>query len=497
MTDVWSMAADLIDPPIDPYRDNPVGWILEKVGGEPWSKQREILEAIRDHRKVAVKASHGVGKSFIAAHIVAHWGDTHHPGTATTVTTAPTARQISLILWKELRRVHRGAGLDGRIIGGNGNEEWKINDETVASGRKPADHDEDGFQGIHDDFVLVVLDEACGIPKSLWTATDTLVTNEDSRILAIGNPDHPTSEFAEICKGAPEDGTSGYSEQGWWVITISTFDTPNFTDEHVSPEVAKKLPSQLWLDEVTAKWGIGSALYTSKVLGRFPSDASDGTIPWSWLKQCQGDEATARIGPLRVPVELGVDVGGSEQGDETVIRCRAGLRVTDYVARLQTGDSEEIVDKVIEAINENEATSVKVDVIGVGFGVVGSLKRRVRTEVSWPVDVHGVNVGEAATQPDRFVNLKAEIWWEVGREMSRLKTLDLTDVDDETLHELAAPRYKEKNKRIEVESKADVRKRIGRSTDNADAVLLALYRPPAVGTATKRRYKDQRLKGRR
>lgn len=492
---VWDLAADLIDPPPHPYLADPAGWVANTTGEHLWSKQEEIARAIQQHRKVAVKACHGPGKSFMGGRTVAWWLDVHPVGEAFAVTSAPTQPQVAAILWREIRRAWKKGNLAGRVLG---DCTWKIGDELVAYGRKPADHDTDGFQGIHDRYVLVVLDEACGIPKSLWTATDTLVTNEDARILAIGNPDDPLTEFAEVCAGAPEDGTSGFSKLGWWVITISVFETPNFTDEHVPENMRPMLPSKVWLEERRQRWGEESPLWISKVLGRFPEDAADGVIPWSWLQKCKGEEATANIGPLRVPVELGVDVGGSEQGDETVIRARAGLRILPDVWRLQTGDSEVIVDKVMEAIKEVEATSVKVDAIGVGFGVVGSLKRRVRTEVSWPVAVHGVTVADAATQPERFTNLKAEIWWEIGREYARLRTLDVTDVDDETLLELSAPKFKEVNQRIQIESKADVRKRIGRSTDNADALLLALYSPAAERTvATKRKYKDARLVGRR
>ena len=49
-------------------------------------------------------------------------------------------------------------------------KEWKIGNELVGFGRKPADTDEHGFQGIHAPFVLIVLDEACGIPEQLWIA---------------------------------------------------------------------------------------------------------------------------------------------------------------------------------------------------------------------------------------------------------------------------------------------------------------------------------------
>jgi hypothetical protein len=493
--DPWRFVADQFDPPINPWLHDPAGWVMAKLDEFLWSKQIEIAQALHDHRKVAVRACHGPGKSYLGGRIICWWLDVHPQGTAFAVSTAPSDQQVKAILWREITRAHRRGQLAGRVTL---DAQWKTEDgELIGYGRKPADHDEHGFQGIHARYVLVVLDEACGIPKTLWTGTSTLVTNDDARILAIGNPDDPTSEFAEVCAGAPEDGSSGMSKAGWWVIGISVFETPNFTGEHVPEGLRHLLPSQVWVEERRVEWGEGSPLWTSKVLGRFPDDGEDGVIPWSWLKRCQGEAATAKIGPLRVPIHLGVDVGASEGGDETVIVCRRGGRIDPGFRRLRTADSEEIVDGIIAAIKETEATAVMVDSIGVGFGVCGSLRRRVQAEVQWPVNVTGINVGEAAEDPTRFVNRRAEIWWTVGREWSQSGAWDLTDVGDSTLNELATPRYIEVKGRIQIESKDDIRKRLGRSPDNADAVLLACCEPEPERAVTQKKWTDNRLKGRR
>lgn len=478
MSTAWALAAQAVEG--DPYTDDPARWVVERLGDHLWSKQVEILEALRDHRKVAVKACHGPGKSYTAGRAIGWWIDTHPIGQAFAVSSAPTDSQVKAILWRELKRAHRKGripdtdivdGLPGRITQ---DAQWKINDELVAYGRKPADHDEDGFQGIHDRYVLVVLDEACGIPKTLWTATDTLVTNADSRILAIGNPDHPTSEFATICAGAPDDGTSGMSAAGWWVITISIFDTPNFTGEAVPDELRHYLPSQIWLEEQRAKWGEGSPLWVSKVLGQFPEDDAVGTVPWSGLKACTTEETAAKLGSVRSPVQLGIDVAGSDVGDETVIYERAGARIGRSWS-IRSSDPEKVLAKCEEAVREAKPSRVKIDAIGVGWGLVAGLRR------TFPdLDVEPVVVSESAPGKDsaKFINLRAYIWWEVGRALVQDRAVDLSAVDDDVLGELAAPKYTEKNGRIVIESKVEVRKRLGRSPDHADAILLALYEPP-------------------
>ena len=97
--------------------------------------------------------------------------------------------------------------------------------------------------------------------------------------------------------------------------------------------------------------------------------------------------------------------------------------------------------------------------------------------------VVGVNVAEASTEPGRFKNLRSQIWWEVGRKLSEDLAWDLSGVGDadreRLVSQLTAPKYSvDAAGRTVVEPKAETRKRIGRSPDNADALLLAFYALP-------------------
>jgi len=91
-----------------------------------------------------------------------------------------------------------------------------------------------------------------------------------------------------------------------------------------------------------------------------------------------------------------------------------------------------------------------------------------------------VNVAERAHDEVRFANLRAQIWWEVGRGNSERHLWDLSTMDnaDMTCAQLLAPRWTTDTKgRILIEKKDDVIARLGRSPDNADALLLAFYSP--------------------
>jgi len=444
-----------------PFLHDPVGWIRLRLREHVWSKQVEIAESVRDHRRTAVPSAHEVGKSFIAARLAAWWIEVHPPGEAFVVTTAPTGRQVRAVLWREIRRAHTKGNLAGRT----NQTEWWLGDEMVAFGQKPADYDPSAFQGIHARYVLVILDEACGIPEAIYQAAGSLAGNERSRTLAIGNPDDPAAHFAKVCKPG----------SGWHVISVDGLESPNFTDEPVPDTLRDLLLGPTYVAETLADGGgEDSPLYVAKVRGRFPENATDGVVLLSWASACQRLELAPGA-----PVELGMDVGAG--GDETNIRLRRGPKAGRKWNK-KTPDWAEAVALALEAIDATGATRIKVDTIGVGWGVVGRLKE-LRAEGRHACEVVAVNVGAAASNPTRFPRLRDQLWWEVGRELSRAGGWDLGEVDDTTISQLIAPTYQRDSAgRIRVESKPDTKKRLklNRSPDDADALLLAYYSPPVA-----------------
>lgn len=460
------------------YRTDPARWVSDVLGEYLWSKQVEVVTALQNHRKVAVKSAHGVGKSFVASRVTAHYLSTRTPGRAFAVTTAPSAAQVQAILWRYIGQAataaaERGTPLPGRIL----TTEWKIGTELIAFGRKPPDTEQGrtAFQGVHaPEGVLCVLDEAGGIPPWLWVAADALTTNEGCAILAIGNPADPASEFAKVCRPG----------SGWHVITISAFDTPNLTGEPVPDELRRALVSKAWIDEKRADWGEGSPLWAEKVLGEFPEDASDQVVRSSDLAKCRQDTDREYTDRDLLPVILGVDVGGG--GDLTVIRERRGRMVAREWQDRQD-DTMAVAKLVLVKIHATGASQVNVDSIGIGAGVADRLKE-MRRAGEHNAQVVSVNVGRQSTDPTRFANLRSEVWWTVGRLMSEQQAWDLApavynadgvwqsgteNLDDACNQLLTAKWHENVRGQIQVEPKDDQRERLGRSPDNADALLLA------------------------
>jgi hypothetical protein len=461
--------AEMANPPEVAWRKDPALWARERAGVDLWSKQVEIMESVRVHAKTAVASCHQIGKSFTAAMAVAWWLDTHLPGEAFVVTTAPTAPQVKAILWREINRVHEKAGLRGRT----NLTEWYIGDELVAFGRKPSDYNDQAFSGIHARYVLVVLDEACGIPKQLWDASSTLVANpETCRLLAIGNPDDPSGEFASVCS----EGS------GWAVMHIGYADTPNFTGEPVSQLVKDSLIHPLWVEDRRNYWGEESALFQSKCQGVFPTVGDPWqTIPLAWANQCRYVEFPAG----KKPIEAGIDVGAGN--DRTVVTVREGNRVKN-VKWFVNPDPVLTVALIAQHLKEHGVTCAKVDTIGVGWGIYGSLRDLSSKNnpqggyTTHDADVVPINVANVPTEGNemRFTNRRSEMWWDIGREHCRLKLWDLSAVEpavlNDLVHELTMPKYEIMDARgkIKIEPKDETKKRLkGASPDLADSLLLA------------------------
>lgn len=416
--------------------------------------QRKILASVVANRFTGVQSCHGIGKSYIAARTATWWIAGHPIGEAKVVTSAPSGDQLKIV-WGEIGKAHLRGGLPGTI---NKAPEWVIGEERVAFGRKPpdrvnADIARTFFQGIHARYLLVILDEACGIPPWLWQAALSLVTNEGGRVLAIGNPDDPTTEFAKKC--APGSG--------YHVISVSAFDTPNFTGEQVPEQLRESLVGPTYVKDAERDWGLDSPLYVSKVLGKFPETADDVLISPRLVREAHERDLSGQA--IRADRRLGMDVARYGK-DETCIYERRGgmIRLIDAWRNLDTTESARRAEQYL-----NDFIDIQIDVVGLGAGVVDPLSHAGYRVISF-------SGGEAATNPQRFVNRNSEAWW-AFREGLEAGLIDLDPADEVLAAQLQSRRWKEdaSGRRIEVERKEAMLKRGVKSPDRADAAVLAWY----------------------
>lgn len=379
------------------------------------------------------------------------------------VTTAPSDHQVKAILWREIKRRHREGDLLGRITL---EAKWYhgerlVDEELCGFGRKPQDYDEDMFQGIHEKYVLILIDEACGVPKNLFDALETLMTNDYARMLAIGNPTDPTAYFERICQPA----------SGWKVIRIPVWDTPNFSGEKVPHSVAEKLVTPLWVDERRKKWGVGSPLWQSRVEALFPEITADTLITPNMVRLAIEKE----IAPTDHGI-YGVDVARFGADETVAYRFQNGHTRRVYARHKQDTYKTSNDIHALLAQHGNNFVPAVIDVVGLGAGVVDNLKAR-------DLNIVAFNSSDSPFDPKRFRNRRAECYW-LLREMFEAGEIDIDDADEELHAQLTSIKWHiDRWGRINIESKEDMKRRGMPSPDRADAFMMAVSAVGALSRA--------------
>jgi hypothetical protein len=202
-------------------------------------------------------------------------------------------------------------------------------------------------------------------------------------------------------------------------------------------------------------------VWQSKILGLFPENASgpNSLIPISWVREAQNREL-----PLGTPIELGVDVVGG--GNKSVSALRRGP-VVRIIRRDHNPDTMQTCGNIISDLREHEAHVAKIDVIGIGRGVVDRGKEQGQPFV-------GINVAREPQERERFTNLRAEAYWHL-RDLFQNGLIDIDPTDDDLAGQLVDIQFKRmSNGKVAIESKDEMRRRNKVSPDDADSIMLAM-----------------------
>ena len=405
---------------------NPWEWVERSFGDVPlFPKQEQILNSLRDKKAVYVKACHASTKTRTAAYALLWWMCCY-PLKAKVLSTAPIWAQIVDNLWRVVRGLYdtakaRTGGFGGRML----QAEWDIDPQWFAKGQS-SDRGIN-FQGLHSENILVIIDEADGISKEIWEAIDGVLTSQNSRLLAIGNPLDPTSEFKKRC-----DAVGDKKRGKEVVIQIRAADTPNIAAGKV---VYPYLITPEWVENALDRYKINGAMYIGKVLAEWPDQRTDTLIPLPWLLRARTRSVMQGIRTL------GVDV--ARHGTNRTVRTM--LAGNQLIASNATSKEDTMLtaSRVLTDISSYGPAHVAVDETGVGGGVLDRLNQIRKMDRALP-PISGVNNGEKSSDPDRFVNLGAEMYWRVREAFERDEiglAMDDMDTVDELISDLNRPTY--------------------------------------------------------
>jgi hypothetical protein len=448
------------------------GTPLAKYKG-PRAWQRKVLRDIRDHiarndyaaayevLRMAIASGRGIGKSALVSWLVL-WMLTTRIG-ASVLISANSEAQLRSITWAEITKwlamlisSHWWEISATRITPAKWLSEIVERDLRKgtrywgAEGRLWSEENPDAYAGLHNaDGVLLIFDEASGIPDVIWDVSQGFWTeNTPNRFwLAFSNPRRAQGYFYE-CFHAKRD---------FWTTQQIDSRTVEDTDKAV-------------YEQIIAEYGEDSPQARIEVYGQFPTTDDDQFIPQSLVAEAMARE------PWRdqsAPIVIGVDPARSG-ADSTVIAVRQGRNIIT-LRRYRGDDTMTVVGHVIQAIEEFRPALTMIDEGGLGYGILDRL-----TEQRYKV--RGVNFGWKSTKPVMWGNRRAELW---GALKDWLKTASLPQ-DKQLRDDLTAPRTKpDSSGKIFLESKKDMKARGLASPDAADAIAVTFAFPVSsdVGSA--------------
>lgn len=498
-------AASEIRWPSPRFRDDPVAFARQILGVEPWSKQIEILEAVRDHSAVAITSGHKTGKS-ASASILALWFYCSFPD-ARVVMSSTTSRQVDAILWRELRMMRSRGGrcADCRKKDPNGKKIPRpcphsalIDGELGALARTGLRSDDfreikgftarepEAVAGVSGENLMYLVDEASGVPDTIFEAIEGNRMG-GARLVMFSNPTRNEGAFFDAF----------HSKSDFYrTIRISSEETPNYVEGR---KVIPGLATRSVIDEKREEWGEESALYKVRILGEFAL-AEDGRI--FSVHTIAEAEARWHDTPAEGRLYIGVDAAGeSGSGDEAVLVARRGAKVLVIEPHQGITPAAHLVHilAMVERLKQpREVPVVVIDAEGaVGNRVMGELLRYLDGEKVKPFELSAIRASnQASRQPqvyDRMrdllaANLEGWLRGDGGRLPGAIPE------DEKLAAEMHLFEWEEQartGKLKLIPPKKQIRRQpphgLGRSPDRFDALTLACWEPLGLRAPERRR----------
>lgn len=442
------------------WKASPLLFVTECIQVVPSDQQAEALVSFANNKRTTIRSGHGCGKSTTASWLIM-WFLCTRPY-AKVACTAPTARQLSDILWSELSKWMRKSVVaddfviqKDKIFHKDAPKEWwcRAISPSVKAG---ADEQAETLAGLHGDHLLIVCDEASGIPDPVFIPLEGALTQEDNKVLLIGNPTKNKGYFYET--HFDPRVRNQWNKLHW--------------DSRKSSNVTQEMTNYF-----ANKYGLDSNVFRIRVAGEPPLEDEKTLISLSWAQQCIDSGVVCDPDD---PLYLGVDV--ARFGDDaSVILPRQGgvIYPWDTFRGLNTIS---LGGHINQEFFEQNAAGIAMDEIGVGAGVTDWLHKNGHQRTCF-----GVNVSTASSNPKKYHRLRDELWWRVREKClkgvynfpaTKIKGEGGVDLilGEELANELSSPLYDhDNNGAIIVESKRDMKKRGVMSPNIADALCLTEY----------------------
>jgi phage terminase large subunit len=415
--------------------------------GDATAEQQELAKKIG----VSIMAGKGIGKDTLVSWLLL-WFVWAHPYCKVPCTSV-SADQLEKVLWSELAKWLPTSYLAPFLKLQSGKLFYTMLEPDVVGKRwfaytktanpNSTELEPEGVAGAHEDYVMVVVDEASGVNDAIFQSLEGTLTQMVNFMVMIFNPTRS--------KGYAIDSQEAKAHR--WI-------THRWNAE--DSEIGNRDLHQRLLED----YGRDSNPYRIRVLGLPPLTDAQTLIPWDWIKDAIDREL---VGYERYPLVKGVDCGAG--GDQSIIVTERGGHVYP-LKRLTTPDSTILVGWVGNDLDGDHPDAVEIDTIGIGWHVEGHLRQQKGGII------HAADARRTADNPDKYLNKRAEMYDRLREKFERGTISIPNDVD--LIDQLSVVRCEYTGSKMKILEKKKLKKltKDGRSPDEADALALTCYRHP-------------------
>jgi len=442
------------------WKDSPLRFVTECIGATPSKQQAEALALLPKTKRLSIRSGHGAGKDAFCA-----WAALWFMSTRTypkVPCTAPTARQLSDVLWSEMSKWLRQSKVAAEFVlqkdkmfHKDAKEEWWMR-AISPSVKATKEEQAETLAGLHADHMLIIVDEASGVHDPVYIPLEGAMTQPDNKVILIGNMTKNTGYFFRT-------HFHPTMSKNWGKLHWDSRKSELVTSEMV----------QYFIDN----YGIDSNVFRIRVMGEPPIDDEMTFIPLSWAISCIGN--TMEVDP-DWPLYLSVDVARYGD-DDSIILPRRGMKITPWET-FKGMHTINLSYHIVRTFTEMEASGAGIDEIGIGGGVVDWQQHDPRGLGNKAV---GINVAESSSNPKQWYRLRDELWdkvryncmkalYEFPDQNIRLFGMDM-NLGNIIADELASVRYNLDRNVLKIESKKDMKARGVKSPNIADALALSEY----------------------
>ena len=464
-----------------------VGFAKRILGILPWSRQREILEALQEWKRIGVVSGHKTGKSTALA-IIALWFYCSFPN-AHVVITATSDRQVNGIIWREIKRLVRGAlvTIPGAGKMGIRAATGLTHPVTFSEIRGYTATETEAIAGTSGDYVLYLVDEASGVPQLIFDAIEGNRAGGNAWVFLISNPTRADGEFYNAFHS---QSFKAIGKAGYYNVRISSVESPNVSGEWAQCDVydralqawtkrTKPIPGladPTWIAEKRIAWGEDSAQWKIRVLGDFcvAEEAKAFSAGLILEMQNRWDDT-----PAKGRLWIGLDpAGDGDGGDESGFSVRRGLKVLEVYSRAGMSPEAHIAklqDLIATHGVKGERACVIIESEGeAGWKVYVKIKEHVTRTNEF--EIARVRTSDRAVrQPMVYDRVRDELW-AVARQWAR--DGGAIPEHDKLADDLHAPEFfSDLRGRMKITAKKDLRKVLGRSPDPGDSFVLSCWEP--------------------